>query len=114
MLIYPTAIGTWQGEMELRDTQHEAWHTIQRSHAIANGVYVAAINRIGIEDELTFWGHSFVAGPDGRVLDQAGDDEQVLIVPCAREAIDTAREGWPFLRDRRIDAYGDLERRYRD
>ena len=114
MLIYPTAIGTWQGEMELAATQHEAWRTVQRSHAITNGVFVAAINRIGAEDELAFWGRSFVAGPDGQVIAEAAKDEAVLIVECDRAQIDTAREGWPFLRDRRIDAYGDLEKRWRD
>jgi N-carbamoylputrescine amidase len=114
ILLYPTAIGTWQGEQELKATQHDAWRTIQRSHAIANGVFVAAANRIGQEDELAFWGRSFVTGPDGRVLAEAGADEEILIVPCERAQIDRSREGWPFLRDRRIDAYGELDRRYRD
>ncbi len=114
ILLYPTAIGTWRGEMALKATQHDAWHTVQRGHAIANGVFVAAANRIGTEDELNFWGHSFVAAPDGRVLAEAGEDEAVLIAECDRSQIDTAREGWPFLRDRRIDAYADLTRRYLD
>ena len=112
VLIYPTAIGTWQGEMDLRATQHDAWRTIQRSHAIANGVFVAAINRIGREDELEFWGRSFVAAPDGSVLAEADGTESVLVVACERACIDRARQGWPFLRDRRIDAYGDLDQRW--
>jgi len=114
VLLYPTAIGTWRGETELQETQHDAWRTVQRGHAIANGVFVAAVNRIGREDELDFWGRSFVVAPDGRVLAEADDAEAVLIVACERAEIDAAREGWPFLRDRRIDAYGDLSRRWRD
>ncbi len=114
VILYPTAIGTWHGERELAATQHAAWHTVQRAHAITNGVYVAAINRTGDEDELGFWGRSFVAAPDGRVLAEAGAGDAVLVVDCALGAIDEAREGWPFLRDRRIDAYGDLARRWRD
>ena len=112
VLIYPTAIGTWRGELELRDAQHDAWRTIQRSHAIANGVFVAAINRSGREDELEFWGRSFVTAPDGSVLAEAGESEAVLVVDCERGHIDTAREGWPFLRDRRIDAYAGLSKRW--
>jgi len=114
ILIYPTAIGTWLGEWPLQAAQHEAWRTVQCAHAITNGVFVAAINRVGQEDELRFWGRSFVAGPDGRVLAEAGDGAAVLVVPCERAQIDRARVGWPFLRDRRIDAYGDLSRRWRD
>ncbi len=112
VLIYPTAIGTWQGELELAGAQHDAWRTVQRSHAITNGVFVAAINRIGKEDELEFWGRSFVAAPDGSVLAEANGDEAVMVVACDRSQIDTAREGWPFLRDRRIDAYAGLEKRW--
>ncbi|MDA1194833.1 MAG: carbon-nitrogen hydrolase [Planctomycetota bacterium] len=114
VLIYPTAIGTWKGESALQPTQHAAWHTIQRSHAVANGVYVAAINRIGTEDELEFWGRSFCAAPDGSILAEAGADESVLVVTCERAATERARQGWPFFRDRRIDAYGDLTLRWRD
>lgn len=112
LLCYPTAIGTWAGELELADTQHDAWRTVQRSHAIANGVYVAAANRIGVEDEIHFWGRSFVAAPDGQVVAEADDTEQVLVTACDPSALDRAREGWPFLRDRRIDAYGPLTQRY--
>ncbi len=85
---------------------------MQRSHAITNGVYVAAVNRIGIEDELHFWGRSFVAAPDGSVVAEAGETETVLVTACDPTNVDRAREGWPFLRDRRIDAYGDLTQRY--
>lgn len=112
ILIYPTAIGTWSGELEMKEGQHEAWHTIQRSHAIANGVFVAAVNRVGREEELEFWGRSFVAAPDGRVLAQAGEDEHVLVVRLDRSEIERQRRGWPFLRDRRIDAYSGLLERY--
>ena len=114
LLIYPTAIGTWTGEMELKPTQHDAWRTMQRAHAIANGTYVVAINRIGAEGELRFWGGSFVAAPDGSIVAEAGEDEAVLVVECARARTEEAREGWPFFRDRRIDAYGDLLKRWRD
>ena len=114
ILIYPTAIGTWSGELDLQPTQQDAWRTMQRSHAIANGVFVAAINRVGVEDDLHFWGRSFVAAPDGRVLAEAGGDETVLVTDCSRAAIDSARQGWPFFRDRRIDAYADILQRWRD
>ena len=87
---------------------------MQRAHAIANGVFVVAVNRLGIEGELRFWGRSFVAGPDGTVLAEAGEEESVLVVPCDLEQVDDAREGWPFLRDRRIDAYEGLTRRFLD
>ncbi|MDJ0974581.1 MAG: carbon-nitrogen hydrolase [Planctomycetota bacterium] len=111
-LFYPTAIGTWSGELELADAQHDAWQTVQRSHAVANGVYVAAANRIGVEGEIEFWGRSFVAAPGGAIVAEADDTESVLIATCDVEAVDREREGWPFLRDRRIDAYGDLTQRY--
>ncbi|MEA3143525.1 MAG: N-carbamoylputrescine amidase [Thermoplasmata archaeon] len=114
ILFYPTAIGTWLGEMEYKETQHQAWHTIQRAHAVANGCFVVAVNRIGREDELQFWGRSFVARPMGIVAAEAGEGEEVLVVPCDLKEIEAARRGWPFQRDRRIDAYGDLTRRYVD
>ncbi len=114
LLVFPTAIGTWTGELDLLETQRDAWRTVQRAHAIENGVYVAAVNRVGQEGELRFWGHSFVVAPDGRVLAEAGEDEAVLVLDLDMTAVDRARRGWPFLRDRRIDAYGDLLRRYRD
>lgn len=114
VLVYPTAIGTWHGEPALEATQHDAWRTMQRAHAIANGLPVLAVNRIGDEGELTFWGRSFAAGPDGRILAEAGRDEAILRVTIDFDATNAAREGWPFFRDRRIDAYGDLSRRWRD
>lgn len=116
VLLYPTAIG-WLPEEKATwgPSQHAAWETMMRSHAIANGVYVAAANRVGNEDGLDFWGASFVADPYGNVLARAShDQEETLVVACPRQAIETARTHWPFLRDRRIDAYGDLLRRYRD
>ena len=114
ILVYPTAIGTWTGEDELRGTQHEAWRTMQRAHAIANGVYVVAVNRIGVEGEIRFWGRSFIAAPDGSVVAEAGEGEEVLVVELDLDAIRTAREGWPFFRDRRIDAYDGLTKRFLD
>jgi N-carbamoylputrescine amidase len=116
VLVYPTAIGWYHGETDTdRAQQRDAWRTIQRSHAIANGVFVAAVNRVGTEDELTFWGGSFVADPGGVILAEAADDqEQVLVVECELGRISQIRHGWPFLRDRRVDAYADLTRRWID
>ncbi len=114
VLFYPTAIGTWTGEMDLLERQHDAWRTVQRGHAVANGVFVAAANRIGEEGQIHFWGRSFLAAPDGRVLTEADEHETVLVAECDLGEIDAAREGWPFLRDRRIDAYDDLSKRYLD
>jgi N-carbamoylputrescine amidase len=112
ILFYPTAIGTWTGETELRERQHDAWRTVQRSHAITNGVFVVAVNRVGREGDLEFWGASFVAAPDGRLLAEAGDGEEVLVVPCDLAEIDVQRQGWPFFRDRRTDAYAPLTSRW--
>lgn len=114
LLLYPTAIGTWSGEMEFKDEQRNAWQAVQRGHAVANGVYTAAVNRIGTEDELNFWGHSFVFGPAGQTLHESGDGEDVAVVDLDFDAIETQRRGWPFLRDRRIDAYASLLRRFDD
>ncbi len=114
ILFYPTAIG-WQFDVggEMDTAQHDAWETMQRSHAIANGVFVAAVNRVGREDGIRFWGQSFVADPFGRVLARAKPDvEEILVVPCDLDEIERVRQNWPFLRDRRIDAYGDLVRRW--
>jgi N-carbamoylputrescine amidase len=116
VLFYPTAIGWYHGETE-DDKRHqrEAWQVIQRSHAIANGVFVAAINRVGVEDDLTFWGGSFVTDPSGQVIAEAsGDQEEVLIAECDLSLIEETRRGWPFLRDRRVDAYGGLLERVMD
>jgi N-carbamoylputrescine amidase len=119
ILFYPTAIGWLPAEKaEYGAAQRNAWETMQRSHAIANGVFVVAVNRVGHEGAsdggIEFWGSSFVADPYGNVLARAGEDEEVLVVPCDLGLIDTARTHWPFLRDRRIEAYQDLTRRYVD
>jgi N-carbamoylputrescine amidase len=116
VIFYPTAIGWLPDEKEeFGPSQHAAWETMMRSHAIANGVFVAAVNRTGTEGKLEFWGASFVADPNGNVLARAAHDaEEVLIVECDLGQIDVVRTHWPFLRDRRIDAYGDLAKRYRD
>jgi len=118
ILFYPTAIGWHPFEKdEWGKAQVEGWETMQRSHAIANGVYVAAVNRIGHEDEpgtkgITFFGHSFIADPFGRYVAEAGESEEVVIAKCDPGLIETVRRNWPFLRDRRVDAYGGLLNRY--
>lgn len=121
ILFYPTAIGWHPGEKaEYGVNQHGAWETIQRAHAVANGCYVAVTNRIGLEkpyggDGIEFWGQSFVAGTSGQILAKASADrEENLIIPIDLEKVDVTRTHWPFLRDRRIDAYGDLTRRLID
>jgi N-carbamoylputrescine amidase len=120
ILFYPTAIGWHPGEKKkLGERQHNSWETIQRSHAIANGCYVAAVNRIGHEKlagrGIEFWGQSFVAGTSGEILAKAGAArEEILIVPVDLAAVDNTRTHWPFLRDRRIDAYGNLTKRFVD
>jgi N-carbamoylputrescine amidase len=114
ILFYPTAIGWIPNEPRVvAQKQRDAWEVIQRSHAVANGVYVAAANRVGREGRLTFWGHSFVAGPFGETVARAGGTrEEILIAKCDLEKIEETRQGWPFLRDRRIDAYGSLQSRF--
>lgn len=118
VLLYPTAIGWHPAEKdEWGQAQVEAWRTIQRSHAIANGVYVAAANRVGHEDEpgtdgITFFGHSFVYDPFGRPLAEAGEGEEILLARCDPALIETVRRNWPFLRDRRVDAYKPIVNRY--
>ncbi|NCW27498.1 MAG: acyltransferase [Verrucomicrobia bacterium] len=114
ILIYPTAIGLARTEKrELHRVQLGAWQTIQRSHAIANGVYVLSINRIGREDNLDFWGSSFVSDPFGRVLAQASTDKpEIVRATLDLNEIGVTRQHWPFLRDRRIDAYGGIDQRY--
>ena len=116
VLFYPTAIGWQFDEGEDVDTaQHDAWETVQRGHAIANGVFVAAVNRVGPEEGIRFWGRSFVADPFGRVLARASSDaEETLLVDCDLGAIEDVRRNWPFLRDRRIDAYDEIGKRLRD
>lgn len=112
IIFYPTAIGRPVEERRggvtppLSDVEHDAWQTIQRSHAIANGVFVAAANRVGVEEHLNFWGTSFVADPLGRVLKQASQDqEEVLVVKCDLNLIQEVRSDWPFLKCRRDDIY---------
>ena len=122
VLLYPTAIG-WHPEERaaLGERQHSAWETIQRSHAIANGCFVMAANRTGFEPDpggsggIRFWGQSFIAGTDGRILARAGvDDETVVLADLDMSEIAQSRIGWPFLRDRRIDAYDAIRLRFSD
>ena len=121
IIFYPTAIG-WHPQEKARQgaDQQAAWEIVQRSHAIANGCFVAVANRIGLEkpaggDGIEFWGQSFVAGPGGQILARArADQETTLLVPVDLAEVDLTRTHWPFLRDRRIDAYGDLTRRFVD
>mgnify|MGYP003117178471 CR=1 FL=1 len=117
ILFYPTAIG-WLPEekgSELGNSQKNAWETVQKSHGIANGCYVAAVNRVGEEDKLTFWGSSFVSDPYGEFLAQASSDEEaILIQECDLSALEEFRRTWPFFRDRRIDSYADLQKRVID
>jgi N-carbamoylputrescine amidase len=118
ILFYPTAIGWHPSEkQEFGAAQLDAWRTIQRSHAIANGVFVAAVNRVGFEGTpqsgLEFWGHSFVSDPFGQVLAEASaDQEEILLVECDPARVEEVRRNWPFLRDRRIDAYSPILERW--
>ena len=127
VLFYPTAIGWHPAEKaEYGAAQYEAWQTIQRSHAIANGVYVAAVNRVGIEhgdingnraagQGIEFWGGSFIADPFGRVIAKASHEkEEILLAEIDLGLIEETRRNWPFLRDRRIDAYGGITQRFLD
>ncbi len=109
MLFYPTAIGWLSTEKpQYGESQRSAWETAMRAHAIANGVFVAAVNRVGTEGQIEFWGSSFASDPYGNVLHRAAiEQEELVLVDYHRSLIDTARTHWPFLRDRRIDAYGD-------
>jgi len=109
ILFYPTAIGWIPNEPRaVARNQREAWELIQRSHAVANGVYVASVNRVGREGKVKFWGSSFVAGPLGEIIAHGGEREDILIARCDLGKIEETRQSWPFLRDRRIDAYGAL------
>jgi N-carbamoylputrescine amidase len=118
ILFYPTAIGWHPAEKAaVGQDQLSAWQTIQRSHAIANGVFVAAVNRVGHEPEpgtkgIEFWGHSFIADPFGRVIAQAGTGPEVLVATCDPAIIEETRRNWPFLRDRRVDAYAPIGNRF--
>ena len=116
ILFYPTAIG-WLPEEKaaLGHAQHNAWETVQRGHGVANGCYVAATNRVGTEGRTQFWGQSFVSDPYGEIVARASvDQEEVLLADCGLVKQREFRRIWPFFRDRRIDAYGDLTRRLRD
>ena len=127
ILFYPTAIG-WHPleKAEFGEAQHDAWHTIQRSHAIANGVYVGSVNRVGFETGdirgnavegkgLEFWGGSFLCDPFGRILAQGSHDrEEILLGDVNLGLLEDTRRNWPFFRDRRIDSYGEITRRMRD
>ena len=126
ILFYPTAIGWHPSEKaEYGAAQHDSWELMQRSHAVANGCFVCAPNRIGREivkdakgkpvnpDGIEFWGQSFIAAPDGSVMSRASvDREEILSVDCDLARVEFSRTHWPFLRDRRVDAYGDLTKRY--
>ena len=122
VLFYPTAIGWHPYEKEEHGkAQYESWMTVQKGHAVANGVYVAAVNRIGLEkaDEnstgIEFWGQSFVCDPQGIIITQASaDKEEILLAEIDLDRIEYIRQNWPFLRDRRIDSYGDITKRFLD
>jgi N-carbamoylputrescine amidase len=116
ILLYPTAIGWIPKEpRSVARNQRDAWELIQRSHAVANGVFVAATNRVGREGKIKFWGSSFVAGPFGEIVARGSSErEEVVIARCALTKIAETRESWPFLRDRRVDAYGPLQSRFLD
>jgi N-carbamoylputrescine amidase len=123
MLIYPTAIGYADNDTpEEQQRQRMAWQTVMRGHAVANGLPVIAVNRVGFEPDpsgqtagIQFWGTSFVAGPQGEIIYEAStDDEESIIVEMDMDRSEQVRRWWPFLRDRRIDAYGDITKRFID
>lgn len=116
LLFYPTAIGWHPSEKaEYGKAQHSAWETMMRSHSIANGLFVCAPNRVGVEGNIEFWGGSFISDPNGNLLAKASHErEEILLAECDLEKIDVVRTHWPFLRDRRIDAYGGLVKRFGD
>ena len=122
VLIYPTAIGYESSDTaEEQERQREAWITVQRGHAVANGVSVIAVNRTGHEDDpskqtrgIDFWGNSFAAGPQGEMLFRAGMEETNAVVQVDLQRCENVRRWWPFLRDRRIECFGELTRRFRD
>lgn len=118
VLFYPTAIGWHPSEKaEFGEKQQQAWTTVMRGHAVANGLYVAAANRIGLErpiggDGIEFWGSSFIVGPQGEFLAQASvDKEEILMATIDKALMEDVRQNWPFFRDRRIDAYGEIVKR---
>jgi predicted amidohydrolase len=117
VLVYPTAIG-WDLEEknnEINREQYQAWQTIQRSHSVANGIPVVSVNRVGVEHGQQFWGGSFVSNAFGRVIFQAShDQEEIAIVAVDVDSSEYYRKTWPFFRDRRIDSYGDITKRFND
>ena len=113
-LFYPTAIGYQDEDAEESNQQITAWETIQKSHAISNGVFLGSVNRVGRENSLTFWGRSFICNPFGSVIGQAENVPQIVMAKCSLPEIETVRQNWPFLRDRRVDAYQDISKLYID
>ncbi len=114
-LFYPTAIGFQDCDREESAQQKSAWETIQKSHAISNGLFLASVNRVGKENALTFWGGSFICNPFGKILQQADQTQpQIVLASCSLPEIETTRQNWPFLRDRRVDAYNNLNKIYLD
>lgn len=115
ILLYPTAIGWLTKEKDvIGHAQHCAWETVQRGHAVANSAYVAVPNRVGVEGPIEFWGQSFACDTMGQIVAKAAADEEILLFDFDREEVAETRRQWPFLRDRRVDAYGDLQKRFID
>lgn len=113
ILIYPTAIATLASESREEGVLfHNAWRTIQQSHAIANGCFVASINRVGVEEGATFWGGSFIAGPFGEILSEGEDKEEIVMAKVDLGTVEKQRQTWPFFRDRRIDSYKPITKRF--
>ena len=113
-LFYPTAIGYQDEDAKESIQQITAWETIQKSHAISNGVFLGSVNRVGRENALTFWGRSFICNPFGKVIGQAENEPEIVIAQCSLPEIESVRQNWPFLRDRRVDAYQGLSKLYLD
>ncbi len=113
-LFYPTAIGYQDEDAKESIQQITAWETIQRSHAISNGVFLGSVNRVARENALTFWGRSFICNPFGKVIGQAENEPEIVIAQCSLPEIESVRQNWPFLRDRRVDAYQGLSKLYLD
>jgi N-carbamoylputrescine amidase len=115
LLVYPTAIGWHESQdSETNEEQLEAWKTIQKSHSVANGIPVISVNRVGKEGEMHFWGNSFATNSFGKIIYEAGEDEETGIVSINLNESDEKRTHWPFFRDRRIDSYSDLTQRFSD
>ena len=114
-LFYPTAIGFQECDLDESDQQISAWETIQKSHAISNGLFVASVNRVQKEKDLNFWGNSFICNPFGKIIKQAsGNKPEIIIASCKLDEIEATRQSWPFLRDRRIDYYKNLNKIFLD